>query len=751
MMLQIFQRLNKRIVILIFCVSFCYHFPVYFPASAFGQQTSTLAEQEDLEFIRNLFRDKQYDYAEQETHAYLKKYPKGKHQAEIIFIQAQISVIKEAYDSALNRYHVIIDKHTQSPFLEDALYFSGILRIQLNQENGAPYLHRLLKQFPNTKYLARISFYLGQLAFKKNTWTEAENHFKDVLKSVEISEEQHLQAQNFLAWTYFFQGKQLLAKSLFLELLESKISVDYKARIGFQLAVDWQKEKKYRRAITWYKRQMNDWPHPDFQDKSRFWIAECYFLIYRQNSEELKSNEIDEAVDFYSKNIMLKQPVAPLVSRHHRGQFYILQNQPQKAEADFAWLQDNSEPYAADIDLTMTRASIFEKKGDFSNANKVYIKSMQYEMDSTSKNLVLHRIIRNDYDRKDCKSVLTWKKEADYSVSSNEVSQIRYYSGKCNIAAKQWESAKKDFSGLPLDSPYAKLVFWDHLTTFEKTKDFKGGMNLLKQAGNYPDLVDKNELATRTIDFCTTLKQWPAALTAMQEMIKLDPKKKNDPWFLLKMAKTSDRAGTENKLAKQKKYYNEKSLQYYHSALKQLPSNNVGAKLSVLDILVDRNKRKGNYKEVADYYKQAIVLIKSEKRKDELNFQIAKIYIKRLKKIEAAKKILNRLHKKKGKTDVQFEASTMLAEVYVDQKKYTQATQILTELSKKPIAGTKWYVTVHFRLGELYQSMEKWKKSLKHYTLVANSKKKSQLKQKARKRMFDIKKYLMQTSEQKKS
>ncbi len=273
------NRISKSLPAILICFFLFFSTPVL--AEKSPQVPS--AEQEDMDFVRHLFKDKNYKFAGQEADSYLKKYPKGGFKAEIIFIQAQIDVVNEKYKSALKNYNLLIKQYPTSPFCEDSLYFGGALNLQLNLGKGVEYFDLLLKNYPESQYHSKVSFHLGQSAFRKKEWRKAEEYLKKGLKSADISDRERLETQNLLAWVYYFQGKELLAKSLFFELLESKIEDDVKTRISFQMAVDAQKKGDFRKAVSWYHRQMTKWPHANFQDRSRFWMAECLFQIHKKS------------------------------------------------------------------------------------------------------------------------------------------------------------------------------------------------------------------------------------------------------------------------------------------------------------------------------------------------------------------------------------------------------------------------------------------------------------------------------------
>jgi len=384
---------------------------------------------------------------------------------------------------------------------------------------------------------------------------------------------------------------------------------------------------------------------------------------------------------------------------------------------------------------------------------------LEQQSDSTSYQLLLLKIVRNDYKLKDCDSVVKWKKKADLSDKNKDASEFYYYSGKCDFSKKRWKEAGDDFSHISLDSRYGDVIFVDYFEIFRETKNFEGGIELLDSALKFPKLGSKSEILIKKAAFCSELEQWPEAVDAMEQIADLVPEKKSDPWFLLNMAKTYDQIVESFKSEtwqknhpkiKTIKLYEQQALTYYQSAFEKLPQKETQTRLSLLEIMINRYQKEKNYWKVADSYISALELITENHRKNEIKLQIARLYVEHLNRPEKGEKWLSQLHKKQN-DNTNYEASTMLAELYVEQKKYGKAVEVLLELSAQPIKKTKWYLTTHFRLGELYQGKEEWHKAIKHYSLVVADKRDSNQKRQARVRLVDIKKYLTQNPKKKNS
>ncbi len=727
-------------------------FSTFQPLAISGKEVREVSpeEAEDRDFIRNLFKDKHYTFADEEADGYLSKYPSGAFRDEIIFVRAQIDTINKKYTKALDKYDLLLKKHRGSPYVENSLYLAGVLRIQLGEmEKSGDCFRSLLRQYPKSKFRSKASFHLGQLAFKKKKWKNAEGRFQTSLRTKGLSKKQKLEARRLLAWTYHFQGQRKPAKDLFLKLLDSDLSGGNKANICFQLAIDAQKDKRYRDAINWHERLLRNWPNSKSQYKTRFLLAESLYQIHASFPSKLTLAEKQKATKLFTQNLGLPNPIEPVNSRFYRGWLYFALQLDEKAEQDFRWLQKNRRKYARDINMSLTRADYFEKKRNWKMANQMYFAALKFQKKPVERNSLFFYVIRNEYRLKNCKSVLRWKREIDPALEVLDPTELRFYTGKCQFVAKQWEQAGYNFSKIPLESRFGGLIFMDYLTVFRRTYNLEGGVDLLERASKHSKLGSREQMLTLKVEFCSYRKHWPCTLRAMEETTVEVPGKNNDPWFLMNMAMIHDRIieapedirrNWRNPAAQPLEYHEKQALSYYETSYERLPKDRTEEALSILDILIKRYEKKKNYRKVASLYQKALVLVKNPSRKADLTMGIAKIQLDRFKNKPEAQKWLYRLHLKDD-LEVNFEASSLLAELLIEKEDRTEAIKVLLALSRQPIKGTQWYFPVHYRLGELFQNMEKWDEASNHYSLVANTKQNTPLKKDARARLLKIRKY----------
>ncbi len=724
------------------------------PTFAEEQTPVPAAEKEDLGFINNLFKDKIYGFASQEAESFLDKYPDSRLIPEVVLIQAKINVAEGKFDLALRQYNKIISHFPESDLVEHAMYLSGTLKLRLKQPDGLVDLNRLITKFPKTAYLADVSFIKGQQAYQAEQWQVAEYQFKQVLESEGITDQQRIETQHNLAWIYYHTGNTLMAKSLFYDALDSPVTMEEKARIAYQLGVEAQKSDRHKNALSWFERQLSEWPDPEIKPKSSLGIAQSHYFIFRDNPKQSSKKAREQAIKLLTININSKNPISLEQSRYQRGWLLNSLNRKKGAENDFAWLQKNSDKYAADLELSATRARYYEGKKWYKSANKIYVAALTHQKKQEIRNMLLLSIVRNSHTVKDCKSVIKWQKQVKLPARHKDKTELSYYLGNCYFKKKNWKKAGSEYAKLPLKNEFARAAFGNYLQVFKKTKNFNDGYDYLDKVSKISSYGSRQNNLLYKVDLCLTLERWVKGVELMLLLKKEDQKKGRDPWFLLNIAKTADQVyyaygnkkhPMQQHPLKSRKYYANLALSHYATAYRYLPRKEAETKLSVLDILVARYKALGSHQKVVGYYRDAVQLLGPGEQKLELQVVIADILANKLNQRKKAQKELYAIHNT-GNTEAHFRASTLLAELYVGQKRYIQAIKILEDLAKQPIQETQWFSTTHYRLGELYQSNERWQKAMEHFKSVVKDNQNTTLAQKAKVKADKIQKYLDQNS-----
>ena len=188
---------------------------------------------------------------------------------------------------------------------------------------------------------------------------------------------------------------------------------------------------------------------------------------------------------------------------------------------------------------------------------------------------------------------------------------------------------------------------------------------------------------------------------------------------------------------------------YYRNALKKVPDKNVNLVLQLVGELTRLYERSKDYKSLINTYERAYKVLKksSQHKKEHLTYAYLIGYHQssNLKQTKKARIWMMRADGG-GISSQELQASFWVAQLDREANKTNKALKRLKELADRKIEGnSSMYVQIHFELGTLYHSKEKWKSALYHYRIVAKARVPAELKQfqnTAMQKAKEIEKYL---------
>ena len=188
---------------------------------------------------------------------------------------------------------------------------------------------------------------------------------------------------------------------------------------------------------------------------------------------------------------------------------------------------------------------------------------------------------------------------------------------------------------------------------------------------------------------------------------------------------------------------------YYRNALKKVPDKNVNLVLQLVGELTRLYERSKDYKLLINTYERAYKVLKksSQHKKEHLTYAYLIGYHQssNLKQTKKARIWMMRADGG-GISSQELQASFWVAQLDREANKTNKALKRLKELANRKIErNSSMYVQIHFELGTLYHSKEKWKSALYHYRIVAKARVPVELKQfqnTAMQKAKEIEKYL---------
>ncbi|MDX2471920.1 MAG: tetratricopeptide repeat protein [SAR324 cluster bacterium] len=711
----------------------------------------SMAEMEDRNFIQGLFKDKKHQFAFEEAGHYLKKYPKGFFNDEMHFIRAQVFEIRGKEQKAMDSYQKVLVGYPTSNFLESTYFHLGQLKINSGETTaGEAHLEELKERFPFSEYLKRIHFSSGQAAYNQKEYSRAIPQLRSAYKDEKLPSEQRIIALNYLAWSHFYVNDFNEAEKLFKRVLKSKIGASYKPSIAFQMGRLQLKKDNFKKARAWFINQKSRWPDPKYDAKSLFWYAESVYLAEQKDSELFSEWDKKEALKSYSENLAASKPYQPRETRLHRGWLRLSMGLENLAQEDFAFLQNTYAASRKDNNLSLLRANLYYKAGDFQASSRVYEQTLSQGEGNLDREEVNFLILRNDFKLGQCDKVVDRSKVLGRLKEGTE-KRLAYdfYTGVCSEKIKDCKRAVWHFRVIPVTSQYGREMLEPALACYRNQKRSKEAIQLLTEALKLKDLKNRNKLIRTKGQTHMELSEWPQALVSFEELVKVDPKARLNPWVHLEVAKCHDQLAVEsiNSMFEGQTgvlppdQHEKKALAAYDQVSKKLGGSSPATQLSILEIRRERYKKYNDYNKVIELYEQSIPLISSPKRKDELILEVARFHLNKRKDPKAAENWALRLHDMAARS-ANFEATLMLADLSLKKKDPQKAVKLLKVIQKDLKDGEKEYFKVNFKLAEILQAHKKWKESLGFYQKVAKGKGDHPLKEKATLNIATIKKHL---------
>lgn len=122
----------------------------------------------------------------------------------------------------MSLYKQIIKENPKFDRIDEILFLAGYRGRETKDPNYAAYLKALIKNYPNSKFLADAYMEIGEDYFEKRQFDQAIDTFNEVLKR---PNNLHNYALYKIAWCYYNQGKYRIAKEVMQRVVESSKAV----------------------------------------------------------------------------------------------------------------------------------------------------------------------------------------------------------------------------------------------------------------------------------------------------------------------------------------------------------------------------------------------------------------------------------------------------------------------------------------------------------------------------------------------
>lgn len=270
---------------------------------------------------------------------------------------------------AIDVYDRILRDHPDSIYADYAQFRQGIALLKSNKIEAATLSFQSLQaNFPKSKYLYEVKYYLGLAYFKKEDWAQAIKHSDDYLKNPGESQTFIAEAGYILALAHFHLNHYETALDFFQKIVNDfpqqtamvHMSELYAAKSLFGL-------QKPSEAVEKFWRISENYPASEAAQDALLWLGD-YFL---------EQGRTDEAIKAYQKFLssFLNSDKHNLVY-YNLGQCYETAGQPDQALNYYKLINDSGDKEIT-AKARLAIADIFSKESDPQAAVATYLNIIQ--------------------------------------------------------------------------------------------------------------------------------------------------------------------------------------------------------------------------------------------------------------------------------------------------------------------------------------------------------------------------------------
>ncbi len=376
----------------------------------------------------------------------------------------------ERFNEAVGAYDEIVLKYPGIVLADYLQYRKAIALLKSDQIEGAINAFAFLKNnFPDSKYLEDIGYYLGVLEFKKGNWSAAAGYMEEFLKSLTRPSDFAPEANYILALSMLNLKQPDEALKIFqkiLRLYPDEETVAKNADIG--IAKCQFETGQVKEAVKRFKLIVYKYPKSDVEQEALLWLA--------QNA--MKNAQYDEAIDFYNQ-IIERFPLDARIDQVHYelGQAYELQGASEQALSQYKKVGSADAVLVSKVKLAI--AGIFSKEFDPQKAIEAYENIAQtnpeYARDAYLKMSQLYRNSLN-YDAE----VGLYEKaiKADQGKSGVTTAELYFNLGDVSELNNRMEEAVDYYLKIPAQFPdqvaWVVKAYLRVAKIFEDSKDWEG-------------------------------------------------------------------------------------------------------------------------------------------------------------------------------------------------------------------------------------------------------------------------------------
>lgn len=380
---------------------------------------------------------------------------KGEAQNEIVKVSA-LTQIGDAYqdvgqyEKALDVYDQIMKDHPDSPYTDYVQYRQGVALLKMDRVSAATLSFQSLQaNFPQSKYLNDVDYYLAVAYFKKGDWKAAKGKILDFIKDISSGHELLAESNYILALSSFNLEEYEEAQKVFQDIVKNFPDQSSMVRNSeVSIAKCLYRKGELLEAIKRFKELAFKYAQSSMGQEALMWLGDHYLSV----------EDYDQAVGYFQQ-FLKDYPGSDKKNLifYQLAQSYRAKKQYDDAVNTFQRINEQEKELYAKAKLAI--ADIFSEEMDPVSAietyNGIITQSPEFSRDAYVKIAEVHRQEKAfDLAVKAYRDAL--KQEKMSSAATNE--EIQFKLGDLYEVMNQPQNAVEEYLKIPY--LYAGSTSW---------------------------------------------------------------------------------------------------------------------------------------------------------------------------------------------------------------------------------------------------------------------------------------------------